>query len=319
MQNLFSKSIILQEARKAKFQPNIVLQILIFTVVFFVGGITASILPSLLMIGDLFTSMSASSSSNLSIEDMTALLNESISPISIIVSLFCTVFTTAASIFYCRFLEKRSLSSMGFTKKKFVLRYLAGYLAGVLMIALIILMGVLTGAMEFKGFHQQIPFGLLIGFFLGYLVQGMSEEVLLRGYFMVSIQNRVPVFVAVLINSIVFAFMHLANQGITLLSVVNLCLFGVFASLFVLVTDQIWGICALHSAWNFAQGHLFGIEVSGINSAGSIWEVIPKTGKDIIHGGSFGLEGGILATIVLLLGIAGLLLYQKKKSSGTTE
>ena len=69
----------------------------------------------------------------------------------------------------------------------------------------------------------------------------------------------------------------------------------------------------MHSAWNFAQGNLFGFEVSGIDAAvGSLID-LNLVGNKFISGGEFGPEAGIAATIVLITGI--LIIYISDKKS----
>lgn len=120
-----------------------------------------------------------------------------------------------------------------------------------------------AGRDAFEGFTGQIPWGMLLLLFVGFLFQGMSEEVVCRSFLMVSAANRAPLWIAVALNSLIFAAMHLANSGVTFFSFANLVLYGVFASFYFLRTDNVWGIAALHTAWNFTQGSVLGVEVSG--------------------------------------------------------
>ena len=62
----------------------------------------------------------------------------------------------------------------------------------------------------------------------------------------------------------------MGNSGLTPLSLVNLFLFGVAMALYLLKTDTVCGVAGIHGAWNFAQGNLFGILVSGQPSGTSL-------------------------------------------------
>lgn len=55
---------------------------------------------------------------------------------------------------------------------------------------------------------------------------------------------------AVIANSVIFAALHLLNPGVAPLAIVNLILFGIFASCYFIRRGNIWGIGALHSVWN---------------------------------------------------------------------
>ena len=82
----------------------------------------------------------------------------------------------------------------------------------------------------------------------------------------------------------------------------------------MLKTDNIWGVAALHGAWNFAQGNLVGVSVSGQNAGASLLHFQARSGlPDWLSGGAFGLEGNIVTCLVLLVGIIILRLQLKKK------
>ena len=134
---------------------------------------------------------------------------------------------------------------------------------------------------------------------LGFGLQGMSEEVLCRGYLMTTILKHHKPWVAVMTNAVIFALLHGMNNGISLLAIINLTLCGIMFSLYMLRTDNLWGACAIHSIWNFVQGNFFGLPVSGIDSGDSVFRFSLIEGSDLANGGAFGLEGGLPCTIVL--------------------
>jgi len=314
-------SLMLAQAREAKFQPKPILQVLLFVAVFCVGNmITSTLLTAPIMIGifsdpqlidaiasgDVNASFSASLSVSMSIMEK---------PWIMLLSLFATAATTLVCIFYCRKLEKRSMASMGFRKPGWLTRYLKGYAIGTGMLLLCALILWLMGELDFS-FAHNISVFYILAFFLGFVIQGMSEEVLVRGYFMVSLSNRCHMAAAVGISSVAFAALHLANPGISVLALVNLTLFGVFMAVYVLRTDDLWGACAIHSAWNFAQGNLVGIRVSGMTQLPTVAIMQPLGERALFHGGDFGLEGGLIVTLVLLAAIAiTLFLPQKAKNA----
>lgn len=278
------------EAQKARFKPVFPLQLLIFLCIFIVIQIASSIPMVMYMM--------------LMMILKNGLALEMDSPPGMpLVSLFCTVVSTLLVIVYCRFIEKRSLYSIGFTRHRVVRDYLTGLLTGFVMLGASVLISTVTGTLEYDGVVLGNGLGLLFAFFIGFMLQGMSEEVMLRGYFMVSVAARAPMLVAILSNSLIFALLHLLNNGITALSMLNLALFGVFASVYTLKSNSIWGICAIHSIWNFAQGNIFGIAVSGSRIDTSVFSYTQTEAGALINGGSFGLEGGLAVTVVLFVGI----------------
>ena len=165
----------------------------------------------------------------------------------------------------------------------------------------------ITGSLRFDGLSSTFSLGIFVLFGLGYMIQGMAEEVLCRGYFLVSIGRRYPMWAAVMLNSLFFAALHLGNAGISPLAFVNLTLFGIFASVYFIKRGSLWGIGAFHSIWNFVQGNFYGIKVSGLTTSCTILESVSVEGRELINGGAFGLEGGLAVTLVLVAGILFLL------------
>lgn len=313
----YKNNLILAQARSARFQPKLILQIILFLAVFMVGNSITSVIlvvPTLIGVftdqqvlsaitsGDLETALSTSISATLSVMEK---------PWMTLLSLFATAVTTLVCIFYCCKIEKRSIVSLGFRKQGWLARYLKGYAIGTGMLLLCALILWLMGELDFA-FAEKIPVLYVLAFFVGFLIQGMSEEVLVRGYFMVSLSNRCHMALAVGISSVAFSLLHLANPGISLLALLNLALFGVFMAVYVLRTDDLWGACAIHSAWNFAQGNLVGIQVSGMAQMPTVAVMQPLGEQDLFHGGAFGLEGGLIVTAVTLVAIALTLFLPRK-------
>jgi membrane protease YdiL (CAAX protease family) len=209
------------------------------------------------------------------------------------------------------------MRSIGFTKNDAAVQYIKGLVIGFGMFGAVILIGVLFGAFKFIELNSEANFIVILLFFFGFVFQGMFEEAVCRGYLMIASSHKKPIVYGIIANSLVFALMHCANHGIGILPIINLILFGIFASLYTLRTDNIWGIGAIHSVWNFVQGNFYGLSVSGTNQMPSIF-VFESTGNELIDGGTFGPEGGICVTIVMIVGIL-LLLIPTKNSKENSD
>jgi len=228
-------------------------------------------------------------------------------------------FGSTALIYFLwvKFVERRSIVTMGFHLDGAFKKYIRGFLFGFLMIALSAIMLMLLGEVEVsKGDLIFNDISMVFGFLfmiIGWIIQGATEEIMMRGYALPILGTKINIPVGVLISSSIFGLLHLLNSGISPLAIVNLILFGVFAAFYAMYEDSLWGVCALHSAWNWAQGNVFGFLVSGGgNMGGSIFTFTNKT-DNIVNGGAFGPEGGLVITIIYLIGIGTLLLLQKKK------
>ena len=79
--------------------------------------------------------------------------------------------------------------------------------------------------------------------------------------------------------------------------------FGSLSSVYGIPTNSIWGVCAIHSVWNFVQGNFYGFQVSGLETENSLFSFTSLESGKLINGGTFGMEGGLGVTIVLIVAI----------------
>lgn len=209
---------------------------------------------------------------------------------------------------WLRWFERRPFWTLGFERAGALTKYARGFGFGMLLFAAALSLIALTGGLAYEpgpAARQGLAAlggGLLA--LLGWLVQGAAEETLIRGWLMGVIGARYQPWLGVLLSALVFAALHGLNNAISLLPLLNLFLFGLFAALYALWDGSVWGIAALHGAWNWAQGNVFGLEVSGSPSGGGIVFNLQATGADWLTGGAFGPEGGLAVTAVLLIGLA---------------
>lgn len=224
------------------------------------------------------------------------------------------ILTFGGAIFFIfiwiRFVEKRSFSSIGFWKVQWMRQYLRGALIGFVFISIPVIVLVLTGIVKLQ--MQQITataiFGI-VGSLIAFLIQGATEEIIVRGWLFPVISVRSRIWVGIIVTSFLFGFLHLLNPGITILSISNIILVGVFAAFYVLKDSSLWGICAWHSIWNWAQYNVYGFAVSGMTIYSTPLFKPVTNGSEVLHGGSFGIEGSIITTI--MLSIASIILWKQ--------
>ncbi len=239
------------------------------------------------------------------------------SSLGMVTQLFSTAVIIALTVVFCVCLERRSVSTMGLSLRRAPAHYGLGIAVGAAMFALAYLICALLGALRPVGISRGASPSMLILLFLGYVIQGASEEILMRGFLMLSLARRYSIRLAVFASSVFFALMHIGNSGVTVIGILNIFLFGIFASLYTLRSASLVGACAIHTAWNFVQGHLFGCSVSGFVSSDSL--LLTEVSKNGLKtsGGAFGPEGGLAVTLVLLLALLAVcLLPSRKKESG---
>ncbi len=234
----------------------------------------------------------------------------------LITQLFATAIMILIPVLFCKLIQKRRMRTLGYKKPGMWKEYGIGLLVGLGMMTAVVLIGMVTGSLELQLNSEAFTaggIGMLILLFVGFLIQGMSEEVLCRGYFLVSIaRKKGNVWLGIIVSSLAFGALHLGNSGIVPLAFVNLVLFGIFAGVYFVKRGNIWGIAAIHSIWNFAQGNIFGILVSGNDFGTTIFTSTINENMTLINGGDFGLEGGILTTIILVAGTAVMLMTKQR-------
>ncbi len=316
MDKIFGTTAAIDEARLTSKRRNFFTISFMFILVYFLGSMISGALMTIPMQFYIFTSdeilllmESGVTDTNVLMEAVYEFMPEWMNAVSLIT----TAGMIIAVLVYCTRFERRRACSLGFFKKGAVLEYLSGLLIGLLMFSAAYGIILLSGQAEFTGFNSDVSVPMVLLFFVGFLIQGMSEEVLLRGFYFVSGSYTSSVAISVFASSATFALLHLANNGITVMSIINLFLFGVFAALYFLRRGNIWGIGAIHSIWNFAQGNIFGCRVSGSLSGESLFTTKYLGNSALFNGGEFGPEGGLGVTIVLLVAIAILLPMKNKR------
>ncbi len=218
---------------------------------------------------------------------------------------------------WLKWVEKRPFWTLGFERDGALMKYGRGILVGLAMFVASLGLSAALGYIAPETVNPQregwAALGGVLIIFLGWMMQGAAEETLMRGWLMSVVGARYRPWIGVLVSSLVFAILHGLNPNISLLPLINLFLFGIFAALYALWEGGLWGIAAQHAAWNWVQGNLFGMEVSG-SGGGPILLNLQETEPDLITGGAFGPEGGLAVTAMLIIAIAALAALQARKS-----
>lgn len=140
-----------------------------------------------------------------------------------------------------------------------------------------------------------------------FVLGAFGEELLFRGYLFQTMVEGTGKTIAVCAFAGFFGAAHLGNPNVTFFSLVNVALAGVWLSLAYFKSRTLWFPVALHFSWNFFQNHIFSFPVSGIQFEKYQLGVLKQTGPVWLTGGSFGPEGGALATVMLVL--SGIFIY----------
>jgi len=136
------------------------------------------------------------------------------------------------------------------------------------------------------------------------------EEMLTRGYILRNLMYSFDKFVALVISSIIFSFMHGANPHMDWFTFLDLFLAGLLLGITYIYTKNLWFPITLHFSWNFFQS-LFGFNVSGKDSYS--WIEFEIKENNIFNGGDFGFEGSVYSSIIQIILIIAIVIYYEKK------
>lgn len=229
-----------------------------------------------------------------------------------IIDLFAVSMAAATFFLWVGVIEGRPISTMGLPRKNAFSEFSKGFGIGAAMISGIVGLLVLMGTLQFD--RMQFTASTLFSWLLvliGYIIQGSTEEFYIRGWLLPVISQRLSVKWGLFLSSTIFSVIHLGNNGVSLLSSIQSIFFAAFLGAYALKKGDIWGACGIHVAWNFFQGNVYGLFVSGFDSEASLFYFTP-TGSNLLTGGDYGPEGGIPCLILFTAAFLYCLFYMKQ-------
>ncbi len=168
-----------------------------------------------------------------------------------------------------------------------------------LITAVVWAMGVYTPG-EFNSFDTIWP--MLATFAL---IPGVTEEILFRGLIFRYLERAAGSWIALFLSALLFGFAHYTNPNAGLIPAIAIAIeAGIMLGAVYMLTRRLWAAIGVHAAWNFTQGWVYGIPVSGFSEPGLIDST--RNGPDWLTGGAFGLEASVVAMV--LAALAGLIL-----------
>ncbi len=197
---------------------------------------------------------------------------------------------------------------------------LIGLLIGIGMNGAAILMAWMHGdiRMYFDKF-EPVPFIIL---FIAVFVQSAAEEMVCRGFIYQRVLRtyRNRFWLAVIINSVFFGMIHLGNNGISAMAVVDLVVTGLLFSAMVYYFDSLWMAMAAHAGWNFTQSILAGLPNSGIVVPYSVFRLDAASARDsFFYNVAFGVEGTVPAITIQVVVLAALVAVGIKLGGKPTD
>jgi uncharacterized protein len=197
--------------------------------------------------------------------------------------------------------ERRAWGNYGLPLKQlFGKRFWTGAVWGIAAIS--VLMLALRGVGSFHGGSLALH-GLRIARFaafwaLMFLVVGLFEEFLLRGYTQFTLTRGIGFWPAAIILSCGFGLIHLRNYGESLPGVLAAAWIGLFFCLTLRRTGSLWFAVGFHAAWDWGETFLYSVPDSGLIAPGHLLRS-SLTGPDWLSGGEVGPEGSVFCFAVI--------------------
>ena len=224
-----------------------------------------------------------------------------------IISVLCSyIFSAIILLFFVKYFEKTTFEYFGFSKENNLEAIKVG--AGLAIFSIVGVVAILLMSNNISlSLSKDLKIGIIIILTILVLMQGFLEEVVFRGYLMTRLAAKKGKWIAILLSSIFYLVFRMSNPTTSKIDLLNIFLISVVMSLLYWYFDNVLVIAIFHAFWNCISGLVFGFNLSGIKLSDSIFTVVAISDKQILIGGSYGIEGSIIATV--FFAILGLLVY----------
>ena len=181
---------------------------------------------------------------------------------------------------------------------------LSGLILGAASISFAVLITMIFGGTSFQlnreSGQSAIVLTLAVSLLI-FVIGAAAEEAFFRGYMLQTFSRAKLVLFGIVFTSLFFGYTHNANPSANYLSFFNTVLAGAWFGAAYLKTRTLWLVFGLHLSWNWFQGAVLGINVSGISEITRSPLLQPTfSGSTFLTGGDYGIEGGIACTIALI-------------------
>jgi uncharacterized protein len=133
---------------------------------------------------------------------------------------------------------------------------------------------------------------------LMFLLVGLFEEFLVRGYTQFTLTRGIGFWPSALVLSCAFGLIHLRNEHEQWRGLLAAALIGFFFCLTLRRTGTLWFAVGFHAAWDWAETFFYSVPDSGSVWPGHLLSSSPH-GPEWLSGGSVGPEGSVLCFVVI--------------------
>lgn len=198
--------------------------------------------------------------------------------------------------------------------RRFGFGALTGFAGLTLLLCVMKVAGVFEFGMAMEHGKELATFALIYATL--FFVVGLSEEMLFRGYALVSLTEAINFWPAAIVLAILFGATHAKHGGESAAGLVFAGLFAIVLAYTFKRTGSLWFAIGLHAAWDFAESFVYGVPDSGVIVPGR-WLSPAVHGPAWLTGGSAGPEGSYLMVLVFVgIVLAVRWLFPEAKSAG---
>jgi uncharacterized protein len=201
-------------------------------------------------------------------------------------------------------IERKSLFAYGYQGTARAVRFFSGLAWGFICISALVLVLWKTGLLAFDGqmLHGSTILRDAAAWAVVFLLVGICEESLLRGYVQYTMTRGIGFWWGALIFSFLFGFGHRGNPGESPVGLFAAGAIGLVFCLSIWYTGSLWWAVGFHAAWDWGESYFYGTSDSGLIARGHLLSEHP-VGKLLWSGGTTGPEGS-LYTVPLLIIVA---------------
>jgi hypothetical protein len=133
-----------------------------------------------------------------------------------------------------------------------------------------------------------------------FLLVGLYEEFLLRGYLQFTLTRGIGFWPAAVVLSSGFALLHWRNDGESWTGLLAVAAIGLFFCLTLRRKGNLWFAIGFHAAWDWGETYLYSVPDSGMVAQGHLFSSSLR-GPRWLSGGSVGPEGSVLCFVVIAI------------------
>lgn len=221
----------------------------------------------------------------------------------------------AATAIMLRAVDRRRWADVGLSRDAARGRpMLTGICIGGLAIGAVCAVLALAGLLRFHPTASSGWIGAAIRVTLVLASSALAEELICRGYLLTVVRDVVGVRWAVVLTSAMFGLLHLGNPGATAESVMLVTLAGIFLASVRVIVDSLYAAWMAHLAWNWVMAVPLHAAVSGVRFESPEYQAV--TGAPAwVSGGAWGPEGGLVAALGMVGGMAYLYTRHRREES----